>query len=74
MTPEEEATAQKRFLTIGIIRIAGAIMLVLGLAVIAKGTFGWPKAVGYLLFVNGIVDFLVLPVILAKKWKSSSNS
>jgi hypothetical protein len=73
MTPEEETKAQYRFLVINIIRITGAIILVLGLAVIARGVFGLPKAAGYLLFLVGIVDFMLVPLLLAKKWKSPKD-
>lgn len=70
MTPEDETKAQYRFLIINICRITGAVMLVIGLAVIARGVFGLPKAAGYLLFLVGMVDFLLAPVFLSKRWKS----
>ncbi|TSB04880.1 hypothetical protein [Sphingorhabdus contaminans] len=71
MTPEDETKAQYRFLVINICRITGAVMLVIGLAVIARGVFGLPKAAGYLLFLVGMVDFLLVPVFLSKRWKST---
>lgn len=70
MTPEDETKAQYRFLVINICRITGAVMLVIGLAVIARGVLGLPKAAGYLLFLVGMVDFLLAPVFLSKRWKS----
>jgi hypothetical protein len=73
VTPEEETKAQYRFLIINIIRITGAIMLVLGLAIIARGAFGLPKAAGYVLFFVGILDFMLVPLLLAKKWKSPKD-
>lgn len=71
MTPEDETKAQYRFLVINICRITGAVMLVIGLAIIARGVFGLPKAAGYLLFLVGMVDFLLVPVFLSKRWKST---
>lgn len=71
MTPEDETKAQYRFLVINICRITGAVILVIGLAVIARGVFGLPKAAGYLLFLVGMVDFLLVPVFLSKRWKST---
>ncbi|WP_397602488.1 hypothetical protein [Sphingorhabdus sp.] len=65
-----EMQAQYRFLVINLCRISGAIMLVVGLAVIAREAFGLPKAAGYLLFLVGILDFLLVPVLLSKRWKS----
>lgn len=70
MTQDEETKAQYRFLVINICRITGAVMLVLGLAVIAREAFGLPKAAGYVLFLVGMAEFLFLPVFLSKRWKS----
>jgi hypothetical protein len=70
MTPQDETRAQYRFLVLNLVRISGAILLVLGLAVIAREAFGLPKAAGYVLFVVGMIDFIVVPVFLAKRWKS----
>ena len=64
-----EMQAQYRFLVINLCRIIGAILLVLGLAVIARETFGIPKAAGYLLFLVGMLNFLLVPVFLSKRWK-----
>ncbi len=46
-------------------------MLVVGLAIIAREAFGLPKAAGYVLFLVGMVDFLMVPVFLSKRWKST---
>jgi hypothetical protein len=73
VTAEEEVTAQRRFLVLNLVRITGAIMLVIGLAVIGNGLFGLPEPVGYLLFLIGIADFIVVPLLLAKKWKSPTG-
>jgi hypothetical protein len=73
MTNDEETKAQYRFLIINISRISGAVMLVLGLAVIAREAFGLPKAAGYVLFLVGMADFLLAPVFLSKRWKSTPN-
>ena len=45
-------------------------VLVIGLAVIARQAFGLPIAAGYVLFLIGMFAFLLVPVFLAKKWKS----
>ena len=71
MTQEEETRAQYRFLVINLCRITGAVMLVIGLAVIAREAFGLPKAAGYVLFLFGMLDFLLVPVFLSKRWNST---
>ena len=73
MTPEEETKAQQRFLVLNLVRLSGAIMLVIGLAVVANGVFGLPVAAGYVLFLIGIVDFMLVPLLLAKRWKSPKD-
>jgi hypothetical protein len=73
MTPDDDTKAQYRFLMLNLVRVTGAVMLVIGLAVIARGTFGLPKSAGYVLFLVGFIDFLVVPVFLAKRWKSPSD-
>lgn len=73
MTAEEETKAQYRFLVINICRITGAVMLVLGLAVIARGAFGLPIAAGYVLFLVGMIDFILAPFLLSKRWKSAPD-
>jgi hypothetical protein len=65
--------AQYRFLVINLCRILGAIMLVVGLAAIAREVFGIPKAAGYLLFAFGMLNFILVPVFLSKRWKSKPD-
>ena len=78
MTPTDdkshaETRAQYRFLVINLCRITGAIMLVVGLAVIAREAFGLPKALGLGLFLIGMIGFLLVPVLLSKRWKSTPD-
>ena len=68
-----EMQAQYRFLVINLCRIIGAIMLVVGLAAIAREALGIPKAAGSLLFAVGMLNFLLLPVYLSKRWKSKPD-
>lgn len=78
MTPTDdksraEIRAQYRFLVINLCRITGAIMLVVGLAVIAREAFGLPKALGFGLFLIGMIGFMLVPVLLSKRWKSTPD-
>ena len=73
MTQDEETKAQQRFLVLNLVRIGGAIMLAIGLAVISNGTFGLPVAAGYVLFLIGMFEFMLVPLLLAKRWKSPKD-
>jgi hypothetical protein len=48
-------------------------MLVVGLAVIAREAFGLPKALGFGLFLIGMIGFMLVPVLLSKRWKSTPD-
>lgn len=69
MTPDEQR-ARSRFFVIGAVRLAGAITIALAVAV----TFGRfkqvPAELGYALLLLGVVEFLILPQMLVKRWKS----
>jgi hypothetical protein len=68
MSPED-SLARQRFLTMQLIRLAGVIMMFLGFAVIA-GKIDWNKWVGCFLVLNGAFDALLLPPLLARRWRS----
>ncbi len=70
MINDENPLAIKRYYIISGLRLCGAIILAVGLAIIANNFRGWPIELGYLLFAIGTLFFIVLPVTLARKWKS----
>ncbi len=70
MNADDEAKARGRYLVIGAARLSGAVMLGIGLAIIANGFMNLPIEAGYALFAVGAFEFAVLPVWLARKWKT----
>jgi membrane protein YdbS with pleckstrin-like domain len=66
---EDEAIARRRFIAISLVRLSGAVFLTLGLLTVA-GRVDLPQVAGFVFVVIGLVDFLVIPVFLARKWKS----
>jgi hypothetical protein len=70
MTPqEEEARARSRFIVIQLVRTTGLVML-LGGALIVAGRIDLPREAGFVLLVVGLIDMLIAPILLAKRWKS----
>jgi thiosulfate reductase cytochrome b subunit len=61
--------ARGRFFALQAIRLAGVLQVVLGLAVLT-GKLEGPAIAGYLLLANGLADALLIPHLLAKRWKS----
>jgi hypothetical protein len=53
-------------------RWSGVALVILGLMIIT-GRIGLPdipKEAGYVLFVVGLIDALIMPTVLARRWKS----
>jgi membrane protein YdbS with pleckstrin-like domain len=61
--------ARRRFFAIQAVRLAGVAMVVLGMLIASRQT-GWPTWPGYLLLVIGLVDVFVIPVKLARRWRT----
>ena len=66
---EDEARARSRFMVIQIVRLTGLGLFLFGLLAIA-GRVELPVAAGYVLAVAGMLEMLVVPLILSRKWKS----
>jgi hypothetical protein len=50
-------------------RWAGVALVIFGLLVI-NGRIAFPKEAGYVLLIVGLVDALVMPTFLARRWRS----
>lgn len=61
--------ARRRFITIQAVRLAGVAFVVLGMLIVS-GRIPWPVWLGYLLLVNGLVDVFIIPLRLARKWRT----
>ncbi|WP_404480605.1 hypothetical protein [Novosphingobium sp. BL-52-GroH] len=71
MTDPAPDPAAVRFAAINITRIAGVAFVLVGMLMASDRIFaGAPKWIGYLLIANGLVDAFVVPVILARKWRT----
>ena len=61
--------AKARFLMIQATRIAGVAMAIVGLLVIA-GKVNLPPVAGYVLIAVGLIDAMIVPLVLSRKWRS----
>lgn len=64
-----EDDAKLRFFILGAVRLASVALMAVGLAIIA-GKLGLPREVGIAFAVFGLLELLLLPPFLARKWKS----
>ena len=74
MTPDEQALAKKRFFAITALRIGAAFFIAFGI-IIAFGNNQWlgqgvRVPVGLGLTLVGIVDYIVIIPMLARRWRS----
>lgn len=61
--------AKARFIAIQAMRWVGMALAVFGLLIL-YGKIDLPREAGYVLFLVGLVDALIVPTILAGRWKS----
>jgi len=64
-----EVQARQRFIIMNMLRLTGVFVALFGLAIIA-GKLDLPREVGYVAFVVGLFDAMLLPPLLARRWKS----
>ncbi len=61
--------AKGRFIVIQLIRLSGIALVMFGLAITA-GRTPLPAPLGIVLVLGGLFEVLVLPLLLARRWKS----
>lgn len=66
---EREEQARKRFIILNILRLSGAIVVMIGLAISAGRLFpDFPPLLGYLFVILGMFEFFLMPILLKKSW------
>lgn len=74
MSPADDALARKRFFAIAAMRIMGAIFVLAGFVLIRGGfeLAGQPtdRWIGVAVVLLGAFDFAVMPMLLARRWRS----
>jgi len=64
-----EADAKTRFFILSAVRLASVALIAVGMAIIAgKIDIPQPAGIGFTIF--GLLELLLLPPFLARKWKS----
>ncbi|CAM4092110.1 hypothetical protein NOLU111490_07135 [Novosphingobium lubricantis] len=73
MTGERDP-AVARFAVLQMMRLSGVVLLLLGVLIIAGKApaflSGLPEAAGYALALIGLADFVVVPHMLARRWRT----
>jgi hypothetical protein len=64
-----EDLAKQRFLILNLARLSGLGLTLFGLLIIV-GKVDIPVFAGYVIFVAGMFDMLIVPLLLTRAWKS----
>lgn len=66
---DADITARNRFLVIGLLRLGGVAMVLVGLLMIAE-RIGGGAVLGYVLLVLGLLDMFAVPQVLSRRWRT----
>ncbi|HEU4820123.1 MAG TPA: hypothetical protein VFS87_03070 [Qipengyuania sp.] len=67
--PAPHDPARARFYFIAAHRVVGAVLIALGMLAM-QGALDWGEGVGKVLAIVGLIDFFLIPLVLARMWKS----
>jgi len=74
MTPTNDALARKRFFALTIMRLMGVAFIAIGFILMSGGfaLVGQPtdRWIGAAIVLVGAFDFAVMPLLLARRWRS----
>ena len=71
MTPEQkDARARNRYFAMTLARLSGAALAMFGLVITAGRFEGVPPAAGYVMLLVGLVDIVLVPRMLARRWRT----
>ncbi len=62
--------ARARFFALGLIRLGGVVLAFVGISIIAKRWVEPAEIIGGVLLFIAAIDVLVVPLILAKRWRT----
>lgn len=66
----DDTQARNRFLAISLLRIAGALLVMFGVVIAAGRLPDVPRVVGIIAILVGALDFALVPLLLARRWRT----
>jgi hypothetical protein len=64
-----EDQAKQRFFVLQAVRVSGAVLALFGVLVMV-GKVDLPAWSGYVLFVAGMIELMIVPPLLARGWRT----
>lgn len=68
--PDSDTLVRNRFLAISLLRVAGAVLILIGMVVMSGRFKILPPGVGLVMVLVGALDFAFVPLWLARKWRT----
>lgn len=65
----EDQLARQRLMAMNLIRLSGAVFVIIGILVV-NHKIAMPMAAGWVFLAVGLIDFAVIPQVLARRWRS----
>jgi hypothetical protein len=69
----DQDPARARFFALGFIRLSGVACVFLGVAIIAKRLVEPAEIIGGIVLFIAAIDVMVVPNILAKRWRTPAD-
>ena len=69
MNDDDEAQARNRYFVIQLMRILGVALVLVGILVV-RGKIAIEPVAGYAFIAIGLADVFVMPLVLARKWRT----
>ena len=70
----EDDPARVRFMLLNLVRVSGVVFAMLGITIIVKRWVEPAEVIGGALVIVGAIDVMVIPLILARRWRSPPGS
>lgn len=67
---DPDTLARNRFLAISLLRLGGAVLVLFGMVAASGRIAALPPFAGILMVVIGAADFALVPVLLARRWRT----
>ena len=66
----EPDPARARFFALGLIRLGGVVMALLGVSIVMKRWIEPADIIGWALIAIAVIDVVIVPQILARRWRT----
>lgn len=68
--PQQKDPARQRFMVLTLLRFSGVALMLIGMANMVARTVEPADLIGGAIFIVGLLDSLILPRLLARKWRT----